>query len=408
MHKTQSGFSHILVILFILLLTAVGFAGWRVLNTDNDKSLKGAPIAVPQLTEAHIDFGIDMLNELATDDQKNHLISPTNISIAFSMLYAGSDGETQTAIQQGLRIGDMSVDDVNSQTQNLVESLQQKSDQELRIANALWTVNNFEPKPTYVDVMQEYYDSTVDTGDVNKINNWASDNTNGKIPKIIESIDDNLRFIITSALYFNGTWKTEFNKSNTQPREFTSRTGNKEDIETMYLQTDIDYVSTGDVQAVSLPYGEDEVYRMLIVLPKDMDMYLTNFDSAQYRQLIGSVQNKPGRLYLPKFKEKISYDLKDSLKALGMESIFEPRNEFKAIGDDLFVDFVQHDIFMDLNESGTEAAAITSIGMGTTSVGPIDEEQPFVMDVNRPFFVSLYQSDSGEPLFMGIMNDPGL
>jgi serine protease inhibitor len=406
MHKKQSGFSHLLILLFILLLTIVGFAGWRILNED--KSFSGEPAVVPQLTEAHIDFGIDILNEIATDDQANYIISPTNISIALSMLYAGSDGESQSAIQQGLRIGDMSIDDVNTQTQSLVASLQEESDQELHIANALWTVNNFEPEPNYVDMTQEYYDSTVDTGDVSKVNNWASDNTNGKIPTIIKEIDDSLRLLITSALYFNGTWKTEFNESYTVPREFTSRTGNTEEIETMYLGSDMDYTATNDIQAVSLPYGENEIYRMLVVLPKDMDTYLTNFDSSQYRQILGSVQNKAGILYLPKFKEKLSYDLKPSLTALGMGNIFTNRNEFKAIGDNLFVDFVQHDIFMDLNESGTEAAATTSIGMTTTSINPTDYEDPFVMNVNRPFFISLYQSDSGEPLFMGIMNNPDL
>jgi len=301
------------------------------------------------------------------------------------------------------------------------DSLNQKdSSYSLQVANALWLAERFEPFEEYVDAATKYYDSEVSTVDfvgpqgVDKVNKWVAEKTNNKIKDILEpgSTDELTRLVITNAIYFKGTWVTQFEEDHTEDRDFFVTPGSPVKTPMMNLfESEQVYGETEKIKILELPYEGDKL-SMLLLLPKEID----GIDDLENSLTVGNLSwwreslspHPVQTLSIPKFELETEYPLIAPLRELGIVDAFNPEEaDFSGIMDSepLYISSALHKAFVDVNEEGTEAAAVTAIGVSTTSAEP--EPVPVFTFVADHLFVFLIQDDStGNILFIGKMADP--
>ncbi len=371
----------------------------------------------PQLVDADNQFGLKLFLQLVQqDDDQNLMMSPTSVAIALSMLYNGANGETQQQIAAALELQGFSLEDLNQANADL-KALLENADPEVKlaIANSLWGNQDIEFKSDFIDRVQEFYSAEVETLNFsnpavfNVINDWVDRNTEGKIPSILDEVTpDDVMFLI-NAVYFKGEWQQAFEESNTSDRPFTLLDGSTKNHPLMSQSGDYRYQENNTFQVVSLPYGSGRL-SMYVFLPQP-DVSLTQFyaevlSAPNWTTTINGFGQREGTVQLPRFKYEYTTRLNSALQALGMRAAFDPDNaDLKGLTDvDSYVNEVRHKTFIEVNEEGTEAAAVTSIGMRVTSA-PLPTER-FTMTVDRPFFYAIRDNQSGAILFMGTVVNP--
>jgi serpin B len=241
------------------------------------------------------------------------------------------------------------------------------------------------------------------------INRWVSDETNGKIEHLIERIEHEKLFLL-NAIYFKGAWASEFDKAKTRDDDFTLVRGSKR-VPMMSQSGNYPYLETKDFQAVSLPYGGGRVsfYVFLPTQQSSLAAFEKNLTEANWQQWMQGFNATDGDISLPRFRVEYEATLNDALKALGMGVAFdEGRANFsgmiRASGQNVYISRVKHKTFAEVNEEGTEAAAVTSTEMRATSA--MRPQQRFNMVVDRPFFCAIRDNSTGAVLFMGSIYDP--
>lgn len=369
----------------------------------------------PRLLAANTRFGFKLFSKLVQEnDNQNLMISPTSVAIALSMLYNGAAGDTQQAMANALELGELSLQDLNQANAALATSLENADPQvKLQIANSLWGRQTFSFKPEFLQRNQSFYDAEVATLDfdhpdaLTQINNWVSQNTEAKITRIIDRIDPEQVLFLINAVYFKGNWTTQFDPARTSERPFQLLDGNQKQHPLMSQQGNYQYYETDQFQAVSLPYGNQRL-SMYVFLPRP-NSSLTNFYSTltaeNWNTWMDQFARREGTIQLPKFTFEYENTLNRALSALGMGTVFNANQaNFANLSDSsTAVDQVKHKTFIEVNEEGTEAAAVTSIGVRMTS---INLNEPFQMVVDRPFFCAIRDNQTGTILFMGAVVNP--
>lgn len=367
----------------------------------------------PQLMKAQTDFSLKLFSTLQKQTPKQNIfISPISISQALSMLYNGASGETQQAIGTTLAFGDLALDTVNRANEDLRNALAYPDPSvELSLANAIWTNQNTPIKSNFLSRNQRFYQAKVESLDfkaaqsVQTINNWVKRNTQGKIGSIVEELKESDRLLLVNATYFKGAWTKSFNPERTTAQPFNTPDGAK-NVQMMDQQGSYRYFETDQMQAIALPYGKRRLnlylfmpkqgYALADLLPmlrQDNDPWLPKFAAS------------PGRIQLPRFKVESNLQLEPSLTSLGMGIAFTSNANFSNLSDrPSQVDQVVHKTFVEVNESGTEAAAATAIAIRPTSVEI--SQPPFQMKVDRPFLCLLRDDQTGAILFIGAIVNP--
>ena len=281
----------------------------------------------------------------------------------------------------------------------------------LRLANALWLAQGFEPLVEYVDVARTYYDSKVDTVDfasdeaINTINGWVDTKTEGKIEKLFEQLDPNTQLVITNAIYFKGNWTFPFDKDRTRDANFMINPQKTVQVPTMSRDFTYNYTSNDQVQILELPYQGDRL-SMLIFLPNEIDGLVSLENSLtveKIEQWKSELSEQRLFIQIPKFKLETNYDLKASLPEIGMPSAFSISDaDFSGITGSrgLYIEQAIHKAFVDVNEEGTEAAAATGIVM--------DQSMPPEFRADHPFMFLIQDNETGSILFMGRVAVPTL
>ena len=376
------------------------------------------------LASANNDFAVDFYKQASEkededdDDNDNIFFSPTSMLVAFSLLYEGANENTANEIKKVFGLESDPIIRHNS-TAHLMSSINQDDQYAtLDMANALWVADSFEPYDKYLSVSRETYLASVEKvifggGDppaVKIINDWAAENTNNKIPKVIskDAVNDFTAMVITNAIYFKGTWLTQFQEGDTEESDFWTSNTDSVRADLMKQEGKFDYIQSDGVKVLKMPYEGDRL-SMLVVLPEDRDG-IDSLEESLSSELIKKWQQElypqEVKVVMPKFTTKTSYDLIPLLKNLGMLDVFNPDGaDLKNIGSsaaNLFVSAASHDAFVDVNEEGTEAAAVTTIIDQTTSVPP--PLPRFIAD--HPFLFIIQDDESGTILFMGKLSDP--
>lgn len=411
------------------LIVAFVFAAVTAFSCENDPTGpdngNGTPfrpdpkltqVEIPSaLVEANTAFAFDLYPELLSNETAtNTFISPLSISMAFMMAYNGAQDETAREMANVLRISDIPLDDLNYANAVLLSHLAYADEDVIsEIANSVWARKNFPIKEDFIERIQTSYLAEAATRDFNdpetvdEINDWISERTYEKITEVLEPpIDPLTVMFLINAIYFNGTWTEEFDVDETTDRLFHKADGSTAPVPTMRRHDDMEYLSGDGFQAVRLPYGDGR-FAGYVFLP-DEDSSLDEFHAAltpeNWAHWIRSFRSMEGTLYLPRFEFRYETPLNGPLTRLGMIDAFSELDaDFSKITDEpLFISDARHLSYVRLDEEGTEAAAVTIIEFRTTSI----MHPTFMMDVNRPFFFAIADSESGSILFMGSVYDP--
>jgi serpin B len=369
-----------------------------------------------RLIGANTRFGFKLYAELARRSEgKNLFISPTSISMALAMTYNGAVAETKDAMAQTLEIQSLNHDELNRGFSALRAALTGTDAKvKLQIANSLWGKQSIRFNPDFIQRNRRFYGAevtTLDFGDPaspGKINAWVKDKTAGKIDKIIDQIDPQAVLYLLNAIYFKGTWADEFKKSDTKDEPF--KIAGSPSVPIMHQSGKYQYLENPKFQAVALPYGGNRA-SMYIFLPAEgssLAEFHRSLTAQNWAQWMSQFAKLQGDIGVPRFKLEYEMLLNDPLKALGMGVAFDAdRANFTGIADsseNISISRVKHKTFVDVNEEGTEAAAVTSVEMVTTSA--IRVQKTFRMIVDRPFFFAIRDNQTGQVLFMGSVADP--
>ncbi len=362
-------------------------------------------------------FGLKLFKEINKAEQdKNIFISPLSISMALGMTLNGANGETQAAMEQTLELAGLTTDEINRSYQSLIKLLTNLDRKVIfKIANSIWYRQGWTFEEAFINLNKTYFDALVQSLDFDDpnaasiINKWVKDNTNGLIEEIVEPpINPLTVMFLINAIYFKGTWTYEFDKELTQDDLFTLLDGSQKTVPMMKLNGDLQYFENELFQAVDLPYG-NELFSMTILLPRqgvDVNNLVSQFSRDNWEQWIGSFSEEPVDLCLPKFRLEYETKLNDVLKSLGMAVAFDPyQADFSRMytgPEDMYISKVKHKTFVEVDEEGTEAAAVTSVEVTDTSAGP----KGIVMKVDHPFVLVIRENKSQTLLFMGKIVEP--
>lgn len=408
------------------LLVLVMLSGCN--KSDNDIELKNLPdpikIELRSTAEKELlksdqqfafEFFANVFDEEARGEDKSFMVSPFSLSMALAMTWNGAAGETKTAMQKTLKMGDWEDKEINGYYKMLKEALLKTDPStKLSIANAIFTNKFVTIKPDFISTNTNYYDATVQPVDFTLpatkdiINKWASDNTNGLIEKVIDETKAEDLMYLLNAIYFKGIWTTKFDAKNTSKKAFTTENGTKQTVDMMSQTANFNYTEDETMQVVQLPYG-NQAFSMLVLLPKSgkkqIDVVTALQDKKYWGQKISSLCEREVELFLPKFKTEYSKKLNDVLINMGMGIAFNPyQANFSRMSDvQVYIDFVKQDTYISTDESGTEAAAVTTIGIGITSM-PV-APQKVVFNANKPFIYVIQENSTGAILFMGVVKD---
>jgi serpin B len=335
--------------------------------------------------------------------------------MALGMTMNGADSSTYAAMRQTLGFEGLSEEEINEAYKSLITLLMQADPKVIfEIANSIWYRDQFTINPLFIETNRAYFDATIlpknfnDPATVKAINDWVSDKTHGKITEIIDEIDPMTLMFLINAIYFKGTWQYEFEEDKTVEAPFYLIDGQTNTCQLMQIEGDFNYYADETVQIIDLPYGDGN-FSMTVSLPyttKNPEEFIAGLDLLKWQNYIEKLDTTNVFLELPKFKLEYKLTLNAVLKKLGMGVAFEAgQADFSRIVDDvdLFISKVLHKTFVQVDEEGTEAAAVTVVQVSYTSIEP--PARP-AMRVDRPFMFVLRERQSDTILFMGKILNP--
>ncbi|MRG44620.1 serpin family protein [Chitinophaga sp. SYP-B3965] len=364
-----------------------------------------------QRTEADNKFSLKLFKELAADAGKDNLVfSPLSLSMAIAMTSNGSSGQTLEGIRAAMEFSGATEEQINSYYNKLLAKLPVLDPAaDVKLANSIWYRQDFTVSPAFLQVNKNSYNAAVqplnfsDPAAPGKINTWVNDKTNGKITEIVDNIPADMIMYLINAVYFKANWKYQFDKSKTQKAVFHTAGDGDVQADFMTIKTSLNTSYSSDGFVVELPYG-NEKYSMVLLLPatgKSVQDVINAANPASWNTWMNSLKKEGTTIYLPRFLINYDVELNDILKGFGMELAFSYVADFTRINTngDLRISKVKQKAFIEVNEAGTEAAAVTSVGIEfTSSSGGIK--------FDRPFLFAIREMKTGLILFNGIVNNP--
>jgi serine protease inhibitor len=370
-----------------------------------------------RLAAANNIFAFKLLKQIAKDQPAaNIFISPYSASTILQMVGNGAAGRTKIEMQKVLETSSLSDDVVNQGNKDMAQSLNKGNTNNILImANGIWYRQDAPVKPEFITGYQHFYDFTVspfrldDPHSIDVINDWASEKTHGHITHIADGlkVEDTPRLFLANAVYFKGKWSDPFDPGDTIDHPFYLRDGSQKVIPMMSKSKTFTYRCGTGYQAVRLPY-EGENLAMYIFLPdtnSSPEKLLSIMNGDVWQRITKQgFSDEDGDLMLPKFKLEYSVELVQPLQELGMKTAFDATADFSGICPKHFISDVGQTTFVEINEEGTEAAAITTMQLPDSVVMPPPKR--FEMIVNRPFLFLIEDNQTGSILFMGVIYDP--
>jgi serpin B len=380
------------------------------------------PAQVQSLVENNTTFAFDLYETLASTPG-NLFFSPYSISTCLAMIYDGARGNTAAQMSQvlGFETNQQQFASTFGQLQGELAADQQTNAIELNIANALWTQVGFPFLPTFLQTVVTRYQANVNQADFaypdvvrQTINDWVAQQTRNRIQNILPpgAINPDIRLVLANAIYFLASWSCGFAETNTSPRPFYLSSTEEVQAPLLHRPPDlpINYAQIDDFQALELPYGSNQL-SMLILLPSRIDG-LAHLEQQLCGSLLSNVlaQLVPQtvEVFLPRFSTESLIDLKRPLEQMGMTDAFTPSvADFSGMDgqNDLFISFVLHKAWVQVNETGTEAAAAT-IGGGPGCSGGESRPPPPIFRADHAFIFIIRDVQTSGLLFMGRLTNP--
>lgn len=367
------------------------------------------------LVDGNTAFAVDLYHRLR-DKPGNLFFSPTSISTALAMTYAGARGETAVQMAHTLHftLPEEQLHPAFNALQDHLSAVQAQGAVALHVANSLWPQLDYAFLAAFLDICERHYGvaiTPVDYGDSEaarrRINAWVEEETQEKIKELLKPphVNPLTTLILVNAIYFKGDWASQFDAARTQPAPFWVTPQKSAPTPLMAQTLTCGYAEFDALQALELPYVGDEL-SMIVLLPREQDglaaleRQLTAANLARWR---GAIRRREVEAWLPRFKLESEFELNKTLAALGMVDAFGDAADFSGMTGqrNLFISAVVHKAFVDVNENGTEAAAATAVGM-TLSIPP----PPPTFRADHPFLFLIQERRTGSVLFLGRLVKP--
>ena len=382
---------------------------------DNQLKFIQLTRAEQQLVEGNNDFAFRLFRQ-SSDPLKDQIISPISITYALGMLNNGAAGETQAQINKTLGFGDTGADGINAFCQKmLIEGPNLDKLTKVMIANTIYMNKDYTLKPDFIKKANDYFlaqPETRDFGDgktLDVINQWASDHTQKMIEKVLTPEEFNPLAVsyLLNAIYFKGTWAQKFDANETQMEDFEQAGPDKQLVQVpmMHQKEHFPYTENDLCQAVSLPYGNG-AFAMTLLLPregKQVSDVLNTLTAETWRSNYQYMGIANVDLKLPRFETKTDLNLIEIMSSLGMPNAFiDGLAEFPNFCDaDTYIELMKQVARIKLNETGTEAAAVTVIGVDKSASAEVPVIKDVVLHANRPFLYVISERSTGTIFFIG-------
>ena len=281
----------------------------------------------------------------------------------------------------------------------------------LETANAMYVDEKMKMSSSFddlADILSNTYQASLKRCDLsseetmNEINDWVNEKTHGLIPSILdEPMDPGIRMTLLNAVYFKAAWVNAFEKELTDKQIFHGKEGDTS-VDMMHQQDHFEYAENDEYQMIRLPYhGGCE---MTVYLPKDSTA-ADKWSEKDYLYQLGLEADKQEwdrrevSLSMPKFEMEYGNELKDILKELGLEGIFDGCIYDRLTDAEMAVGSIYHKTAIKNDENGTEAAAVTMMLMEAMALLP--EDDIVEMNMDHPFYFTISNTETGLKLFEG-------
>jgi len=360
-------------------------------------------------------FGFALLGRVRREESgPNVFLSPLSAGMALGMTMNGAAGATLVALREGVHFGDLTETGVNESFRGLMDVLLGLDPRvSLRMGNSIWSRQGIPFEASFNEAARSYFDAEVqeldfgDPGAIDVINGWAREATAGRIERVLEEIDPQHIMFLLNAIWFKGQWTQQFDPDDTRPAPFTRADGSTVSVPMMQLSEGVvRHTWRPEYQAVELSYG-GRAWSMVIVLPGDgrtLDDLVGDLDEQAWNELVAGLDSTTVDVRMPRFRLQYGKLLNRPLQDMGMTIAFSRSADFTRLTplareQAVCIHYVKQSTFVEVNEEGSEAAAVTTVAIGTRSA-----TLPFSAD--RPFLFAIRERLSGVVLFIGTIGDP--
>jgi serine protease inhibitor len=368
------------------------------------------------LVKASDKFGLDVFKqELKNNESKNVIVSPLSLFTAFDIAMNGAVGETKKQLKSVMNIDNYSDLKLNVEMNNIINYLNRYKAFGINgftnIFNSLWIDKAFEVKDTFIKTAKAYYDSDTfkqdfnDKDTVSNMNKWINQKSGGLIKNPIGEISKDTKINIINVLHFVGNWTKSFDKKNTKLEKFSISPGNMVDVKMMNDKKELRYFENDDVKVGIFNYYNGN---MMVLLPKiDINKFSTDLTYEKIAKYNSEASSSIAMVKMPIMNLEYKNSINNSLKNMGMTLPFDSNkaefDNIKKNKETLFISNVLHNCVIKVDENGTQAAALTSILITTTSKQIYNEVKEFY--INKPYIIIIQDSDNFV-LFVGKINNP--
>ncbi|XP_040916083.1 protein Z-dependent protease inhibitor-like [Toxotes jaculatrix] len=399
---------HKMKIGFIFILTYMCF-----LTPVHQAQLPDATLS--DLSFKNMDFAMNLYRKISSYHDKNIFFSPLSISTSFAALLMASDGVTHEELLKCLNLEQLERANqpelIPKLFQLLHENITQNGTLKLDEGMALFVQRQFEVEQKFENQIKMFFDADIKTvdfadkkGSVRLINEYIKQKTEDKVTGMVSDLDPLTQLMLINTIFFQGAWQMPFDANFTQSAPFYIDNYNVVQVPMMFKEDKfhiMEDISLG-AKVLKLPYQEG--VSMLILLPnKGMDYTVIDdeISAEKFLSWVRKLQKTKLEVNLPKFKMEQSYSLQNLLPEMGMASIFSNSANLTRLSKNarIQVSEVLHKAVIEVDETGTTAAAATTIGITPYSL-------PRTFIINRPFFFFIYHEDTNCLLFMGRVIDP--
>lgn len=347
---------------------------------------------------------------VAETPNQNTLISPLSIQLALAMTANGADGNTKTELEQ-LLAGTFGMEDLNKYLYTYVKGLPTAEDYKVNIANSIWfkdDANAFQPEQDFLQTNADYYGAKIsaspfDDNTVTDMNNWVEENTDGMIKEIIDEIPSSAVMYLINAIAFDAKWEKAYTTKSISDREFYTFDGTAQSVQMMSSEESL-YLEDDKAKGFIKPYKNNK-YSFVALLPKESGEeafydYIESLTPENVRDILQNVEKVEVETSLPKFSSEYSLSMQNVLESLGVKEAFDgAKADFSMLGkaeDNIYISQVVHKTFIEVDENGTKAAAVTGVEVDTEC------EHPSVY-LNRPFVYMIIDNETNLPIFIGTL-----
>lgn len=399
------------------MLTGCAASGGVKNLTDG---VNAADVTLPEVTDYTMigDLGAGLMQYAAAQEAENPVLSPLSAYLCLAMLMPGANENTKAEFE---KILGADWDYVSALAADIAAQLEKTGGStKLDLANSIWTDDDKAViEEEWLKTVKAYFGPDIYSADLpsdgalKAINKWVNDKTNGMIPKLHdENYDKDTIMVLLNALYMKAEWAHKFDAESTYDREFTKADGSAVTVPFMNMYEAYEsYIKTEDAEGIMLPYDDGRL-AFIALKPDSGDArgYAASLTGAKLKELIAAAKADTFvTVNMPKFSTGYSVYLTDALKAMGMTDAFDPdladlTGAGRGVDGPLYISYVFQKVKVDVNEEGTEAAAVTEIATAERCALPADE--PIVLTFDKPFVYAIVDTETGVPLFAGVMENP--